>query len=78
MSSTTVSTTSGLLRVEVERRGSDRWSARLVDPPAAYRTAAAAVGCTRDEALSALQAAVRTVGIERLPPASPASWVLCP
>jgi hypothetical protein len=75
---TTVSTGSGLLRVELTDRGAS-WMARLVDPGPRYSLVPAALHTGRDGALATLQAAVRAVDVEPAPRAvGPASSWLCP
>ncbi|MCU1693764.1 MAG: hypothetical protein JWM64_2855 [Frankiales bacterium] len=78
MDSGTVSTSSGLLRVELqERRGS--WVGRLVEPGPPFTDVPAAVGPDRESVLVSLQGAVRALeppGAGPLP--RPASHDLCP
>lgn len=74
----TVSTGTGLLRVELEDRGGS-WVARLVDAGPRFSSLPAAVGPHRTSALSSLQAAVRALDDAAAPPlARPGSWDLCP
>jgi hypothetical protein len=77
---TTVSTTSGLLRVSVHVHG-DAWVARLVDPPSCFAPVPAALGASRDGVLAALQSAVRaldTARRSRRRTSAPGSSALCP
>ena len=75
---TTVAVAGGLLRVAVEPRGRAR-VARLVEAPELFAAVPSAVGASRDEALAALQQAVRA--LDRDAPVRayrPGSWDLCP
>ncbi|MCW2607658.1 MAG: hypothetical protein JWO60_2351 [Frankiales bacterium] len=78
MDVSTVSTSTGLLRVELEDRG-EQWVGRLVEPGPLFVGLPAAVGPDRESVLVALRTAVRALeGGRARPLPRPASSDLCP
>lgn len=74
----TVSTSTGLLRVELEDRGG-QWVGRLVEPGGRFESLPAAVGPDRESVLVSLRTAVRALeGTEAPPLPRPGSNDLCP